>query len=267
MIIKLKEVVSVSSEHSLYPASNLLVHPPQASWRCAKPKELMATVVLKLAEPSCITGIDIGNYHCCIIIVEACTAEEPDKWVPVVNHQFMSHDDAVNNRFRDQVQLFTKKELNKEILKIKFDKIKVICMQSANLREIFGLTFIVLRSEVEVDLDLDVFGRFKLKNDEENGNDFKEKYLKLFGNKEKNYKEKLKETVTQKGVENFKKLQDKEREHKKKPELEKMEASAEAEASKSKIKSFFNIKVFLLRDNVRSGLNEKTKSFFRLYIF
>lgn len=232
MIVKLKEIVSVSSEHPLYPAKNLLVHPAQASWRCAKPNELMATVVLKLAEPSCITGIDIGNYHCCIIIVEAATAEEPDQWVPIVNHQFMTHDEAVNNKFRDQVQLFTKKEMNKENLKTKFDKIKVICMQSSNPRETFGLTFIILRSEVEVDLDLDVFGRFKLKNEEENGDDFKDKYLKLFGNKDKNYKDKLKEQATQKGLENFTKLQEQQREHKKKPALEKMEANEEAEASK-----------------------------------
>ena len=225
MIIKVSKVISCSSEHPSFPATNLLVNPPKAGWRCEKPTEVIATVILQLSEPSAITGLEIANYRSCIIIVEASTSEEPDNWNPIVNHEFMTHDEALNSKFRDQVQIFTKKELNSENLKIKFDRVKVTCMQSANPREIFGLEFITLRTEVVVDLGLDVFGRFKLKEKEDSTDSFKEKYLKLFGNK-KSYKDDLKEKITEKGLNNFSKKQEEDREPKKRLLLEKLESDA-----------------------------------------
>ena len=229
MIIKLVKVISCSSEHPSYPVSNLLQHRSNGGWRCAKPGEMLATVVFQLAEPSCITGLDIGNYRSCVIIVTASTSAEPDKWVPIVNHQFLTHDEAANGKFRDQVQIFTKKELNPETIKIKFDRVKVTCMQSANLKELFGLSFIVLKTEVVVDLGLDVFGRFKLKQPEENNaksplNDFKEKYLKMIDNKKTDYKGSLLAKVKETGMSNFSKRQEEDREPMKRPLLEKLEA-------------------------------------------
>lgn len=231
MLIKISKVINCSSEHPSYPASNLLEHPAQSSWRCAKPNELIATVVFQLSEPSCITGLEIGNYRSCIVVVEASTSEEPDKWVPIVNHQFLSHDEALNSKFRDQVQLFTKRELNPDTMRIKFDRVKVTCMQSANPRELFGLEFLVLKTEVIVDTGLDAFGRFKLKEKNNETDEFKDKYLKLFGNK-KNYKEELKDKITEKGVSDFAKKQEENRESKKRPLLEKLEADAELETTK-----------------------------------
>ena len=235
MIVKFKKIISVSSEHPSYPASNLLEYPPKNSWRCAKPNELIATVIFELAEPACVTGVDLGNYRSCIVIVEASTSEEPDKWIPVINHQFMTHDEAVNNKFRDQVQLFTKKELNPENIKIKFDRVKVTCMQSANPRELFGLQFITLRTEVTVDLGLDIFGRFKLKdkNNESNNDEFKEKYIKLFKNEQKTYKDELKEKIVTNGLNNYSKKQEEEREHKKKPHLEKVLMDSKTDSDKT----------------------------------
>ncbi|XP_008210049.1 DNA repair protein XRCC1 isoform X2 [Nasonia vitripennis] len=170
-------------------------------------------------------------------VVEASTSEEPDNWIPVVNHQFLTHDEAANSKFKDQVQIFTKRELNPETIKMKFDRVKVTCMQSANPRELFGLEFIVLKTEVTVDLGLDVFGRFKLKekNDDE-VDEFKEQYLKLFG-KKKTYKDELKEKITETGLSNFAKKQEQDREHKKKPLLEKLESKAKLNATGSGIPS------------------------------
>jgi hypothetical protein len=184
MIIKISKIISCSSDHPLYPSSNLLEHPPKSSWRCAKPNELIATIVCQLAESYCITGLEIGNYRSCFVLVEASTFNEPDKWILIINHQFLSHDEVVNSKFRDQVQLFTKRDLNPETINIKFDKVKITCMQSANPREIFGLNFIILKTEVVIDLGIDIFGRFKLKEQNDHKiNEFKRKYLKLFPNK------------------------------------------------------------------------------------
>ncbi|XP_076752905.1 DNA repair protein XRCC1 [Xylocopa sonorina] len=229
MIIKLERVISCSSEHQSYPASNLLQRRSNTSWRVAKPGEMLANVIFQLTEPSCITALDIGNYRSCVVIVTASTSSEPDKWIPIINHQFLTHDEAANGKFKDQVQIFTKKELNPETLKIKFDRVKVTCMQSANLKELFGLSFIVLKTEVVVDLGLDVFGRFKLKQQEEDNNksplaNFKEKYLKLTENKKADYKNELLSKIKDSGMNNFIKRQGEDKEPMKRPLLEKLEA-------------------------------------------
>lgn len=228
MIIKLAKVISCSSEHSSYPVSNLLQHRSNSSWRCAKPGEMLATVIFQMAEPSCITGLDIGNYRSCVVVVTASTSSEPDNWIPIVNHQFLTHDEAVNGQFKDQVQIFAKKDLNPDTLKIKFDRVKVTCMQSANLKELFGLSFIVLKTEVVVDLGLDIFGRFKLKNPEEDTDklidNLKEKYMKMINNKKPDYKSELLAKIKETSMNNFSIRQEENREPMKRPLLEKLEA-------------------------------------------
>lgn len=233
MIIKLAKVISCSSEHSSYPVSNLLQHRSNSSWRCAKPGEMLATVIFQMAEPSCITGLDIGNYRSCVVVVTASTSLEPDNWIPIVNHQFLTHDEAVNGQFKDQVQIFAKKDLNPDTLKIKFDRVKVTCMQSANLKELFGLSFIVLKTEVVVDLGLDVFGRFKLKNSEEDTDklidNLKEKYMKMINNKKPDYKSELLAKIKETSMNNFSIRQEENREPMKRPLLEKLEAGKKEE--------------------------------------
>lgn len=231
MIIKFTKIIHCSSEHPSYPASNLLDHRKNTSWRCAKPGEMLAAVTFQLAEPSTITGIDIGNYRSCVVIVTASTSTDPDTWLPIVQHQFMRNDEAADGKFRDQVQLFTKKELNPDKIKTKFDRIKVTCMQSANLKELFGLMFFIAKTEVMVDLGIDVFGRFKLKQKEENDgkppvDEFKEKYLKMIAKKkaELNPKDDLLKKAKESSMVAFSKRQEENREPMKRPLLKKLEA-------------------------------------------
>ncbi|XP_063976884.1 DNA repair protein XRCC1-like isoform X2 [Diachasmimorpha longicaudata] len=174
----------------------------------------------------CITGLDISNYRSCIVIVTASTESDPDTWIPIINHQFLSHDEAANNKFRDQVQLFTKKELNTETLKVKFSRAKVTCMQSANTKTLFGLSSIILRGEAPLPLDVNVLGRFRLKttDPEKPKNDFKAKFLRLFPEKQKDYREQIKETIKQNGIDDFNKRQEEGGTVKKRPLLEKLEA-------------------------------------------
>ncbi|XP_017885646.1 DNA repair protein XRCC1 [Ceratina calcarata] len=241
MIIKLAKIISCSSEHPSYPASNLLQRNSKTSWRVAKPGEMLGTVIFELAESCCITGLDIGNYRSCVVIVSASTSSEPDVWTPVANHQFMTNDEAANGKFKDQVEIFTKKELNPDTVKMKFDRVKVTCMQSANLKELFGLTFITFKTEVVVDLGLDVFGRFKLKQPEEdNGRspatDFKHKYLKMVVEKKTDYRGELISKIKETGMNNFVKRQEENREPAKRPLLEKLEAGKSEEVFGSKNK-------------------------------
>nr|XP_050866882.1 uncharacterized protein LOC127071543 isoform X2 [Vespula vulgaris] len=191
---------------------------------------MLASIIFQLNESSIITGIDIGNYRSCVVIVTASTLLEPDTWIPVVQHQFMTNDEAANGKFKDQVQLFTKRDLNPDILKTKFDRIKVTCMQSANLRELFGLMFFIAKTEVIIDLGIDVFGRFKLKQKDQNNektdiDKFKEKCLKMINNKTKpDPMGDLLKKVKESGMLAFSKRQEEEREPMKRPLLEKLEA-------------------------------------------
>jgi len=230
MIVKLEKLISYSSEHPSYPAANLLQRNSEnwkATWRCAKPGEMLAHVIFQLAEPTYITGVDIGNYQSCIVIVTGSTSSEPDNWIVIINHKFMTNDEAINNKFKDQVQLFTKRELNPDILKIKFDRIKVTCMQSANLKVLFGLSYIILRSDSTVDLGLNVFGRFKLKQPHVMKTPLemmKEKMSNKIENKKTDYRIELREQIKKKSMENFVRYQEEQRKPMKRPLLEKLEA-------------------------------------------
>ena len=202
---------------------------------------MLTTVIFEMAESSCITGLDIGNYRSCVVNVEASTASEPDNWQPIVQHQFMTNDEAANNQFRDQVQIFTKKELNPDQLKTKFDRIKVTCMQSANKRELFGLAFISFKTEVVVDLNIDIFGRFKMKEDSEDSSSdfdsFKEKGSKIFSfEKKNNFKDEIKAKAKEDSLEKFTKRQDEQRAPPKRPMLQKLEEGKADEVFRSKEK-------------------------------
>jgi len=229
MIVKLEKIISCSSEHPFYPAANLLQHNSEnwkATWRCNKPGEMLAHVIFQLAEPSYVTGVDIGNYQSCVVIVTGSTSLEPDNWIVIVNHKFMTNDEAANNKFKDQVQLFTKRELNPDTLKIKFDRIKVTCMQSANLKVLFGLSYIILRSDPTIDLGLDTFGKFKLKQPcvvKTPMEMMKEKILNKTENTKTNYKKELYEQIKKDSMDNFTKCQEGQK-LVKRPLLEKLEA-------------------------------------------
>lgn len=229
MMVKFEKIISCSSEHPLYPAANLLQRNSEnwkATWRCSKPGEMLAHVIFQLAEPSYITGVDIGNYQSCVVIVTGSTSVEPDNWIVIVNHKFMTNDEAANDKFKDQVQLFTKRELNPDILKIKFDRIKVTCMQSANLKVLFGLSYVLLRSDPTIDLGLDAFGKFKLKQPhvvKAPMEMMKEKILSKTENAKTDYKKELCEQIKKDSMENFVKCQE-EQKLVRRPLLEKLEA-------------------------------------------
>lgn len=226
MIVNVEKIVSCSSEHPLYPAANLLQRNSEnwkATWRCGKPGEMLAHVIFQLAEPSYITGIDIGNYQSCVVIISGSTSAEPDNWIVIVNHKFMTNDEAANDKFKDQVQLFTKRELNPDTLKVKFDRIKVACMQSANLKVLFGLSYIILRSDPSIDLGLNTFGKFKLKQPHVIKTPMEMMKEKILGKTENtDYRKELSERIMDDSMKNFIKCQ-KEQRLVKRPLLEKLE--------------------------------------------
>lgn len=77
---------------------------------------MIATVMLQLKELTRLTRLKTDNYHSCIVVAEDSTSEDPNKWVMIINHQLLTHYKAANSKFRDQVQTFTKQELNPETI-------------------------------------------------------------------------------------------------------------------------------------------------------
>ena len=65
--MKIKKVVSFSSEDPLFPACNILT---KGKWKCKDEGEKRAWVVLQLEETSTITNIEIGNAGAAFIGVQ-----------------------------------------------------------------------------------------------------------------------------------------------------------------------------------------------------
>jgi len=59
--IKIDRIISVSSEHSSFNASNLLAPPGSGKWKSSKPGEASISVIFQLAKPTKISGVHIGN--------------------------------------------------------------------------------------------------------------------------------------------------------------------------------------------------------------
>ncbi|XP_012259512.2 DNA repair protein XRCC1 [Athalia rosae] len=202
MKVKFAEIISCSSQHHNYPATNLLKSGSSIGgasiWQCAKPGIQKCEVILKLAEPIPITGIEIGNNRCCTVLIEGATSESPEKWTLVIRHEFIKPNDAEDGKFRDQVQIFTKKELSQEIMKISFDRVKVTCEQPANFKVLFGLSFLILTTNDKVDEEnLDIFGKFKVKSSKDISIDsFKEKYLQQLRVKPSNFRADLAQQIS-----------------------------------------------------------------------
>ena len=60
-VLKVKHVVSFSSEDENHPADNIIKPETYYKWRCATAGEMNATIVLQLEKASQLSGVDIGN--------------------------------------------------------------------------------------------------------------------------------------------------------------------------------------------------------------
>ncbi|CAB4000165.1 DNA repair XRCC1-like [Paramuricea clavata] len=61
-VIKLKHIVSFSSEDPAHPADNLLKSETYRKWQCADPSEKQASVIIELEKASKINAVDIGKW-------------------------------------------------------------------------------------------------------------------------------------------------------------------------------------------------------------
>lgn len=175
-VLKLKHVVSFSSEDEKHPADNILKPETYFKWKCANGGEPNATIVLQLEKATQISGLDIGNNGSAFIEVlvgRSSWSNSEEYNVLLAASSFMTPADSKSGKEINRVRMFTLENLNKSVSDEKWDQMKVICTQPYNLKDQYGLSFLKGYSPVVEQAETDkketpvTFGRFKMKNDDE----------------------------------------------------------------------------------------------------
>ncbi|XP_050068947.1 DNA repair protein XRCC1 [Anopheles maculipalpis] len=145
--VNLKSIESFSSEDPNYPASNLL-KPGNKKWKCRTAGEQQAFVVIRLEEPTQITGIDIGNEHSALIevLVARSGPSNPSFSEILLATKFMNPVESRNSTGTNGVQCFNSSVLIPSVASEKWDLVKIICTQPFNFRVKYGLTFVALHT-------------------------------------------------------------------------------------------------------------------------
>ncbi|KAG5674603.1 hypothetical protein PVAND_004557 [Polypedilum vanderplanki] len=150
--IKNIKIHSFSSEDPNFPAKNLINTDVTKRWKCAKPGEKSAFVVLKLDKPYQITQIDIGNEFSSMIeiLVGNSQQEPPDFREILMSTSFMTLIEARNETNPHRLRIFNKGLFVSGVAEKKWDLIKILCVQNYNNRKQYGISFINLFTNDEV---------------------------------------------------------------------------------------------------------------------
>lgn len=147
--IKLKHVVSCSSEDNTYRADNLLNSDTYRKWKAAKTGETQTSVILQFEKEEQLYSIDIGNEGSAFIEVlvgHSTSVKDQDYEVLLVTSSFMSpmESKAVTNTNR--VRFFGPNQLQKATAQEKWDRVKIVCSQPYNKSIAYGLAFVKFHS-------------------------------------------------------------------------------------------------------------------------
>ncbi|KAG1932366.1 DNA repair protein XRCC1 [Pimephales promelas] len=147
--IKLKHIVSCSSEDNTHKADNLLSSDTYRKWKAARPGEKQVSVILQLEKEEQIHSIDIGNEGSAFIEVlvgHSTSVKDQDFEVLLVTSSFMSPTESRNGSNTNRVRFFGPNQLVKATAQEKWDRVKVVCSQPYSKSIAYGITFIKLHS-------------------------------------------------------------------------------------------------------------------------
>ncbi|XP_067304007.1 DNA repair protein XRCC1 [Pseudorasbora parva] len=147
--IKLKHVVSCSSEDNTHKADNLLSSDTYRKWKAARPGEKQVSVILQLEKEEQIHSIDIGNEGSAFIEVlvgHSTSVKDQDFEVLLVTSSFMSPTESRNGTNTNRVRFFGPTQLVKATAQEKWDCVKIVCSQPYSKSIAYGITFIKLHS-------------------------------------------------------------------------------------------------------------------------
>lgn len=147
--IKLKHVVSCSTEDSTHKADNLLSSDTYRKWKAARPGEKQTSVILQFEKEEQVHSIDIGNEGSAFIEVlvgNSSASREQDYEVLLVTSSFMSPTESRNGTNLNRVRFFGPTQLQKSAAQEKWDRVKIVCSQPYTKNIAYGLAFVKFHS-------------------------------------------------------------------------------------------------------------------------
>lgn len=173
--LKLKHVVSCSSEDNTHKADNLLSSDTYRKWKAARPGEKQVSVILQLEKEEQIHSIDIGNEGSAFIEVlvgHSTSVKDQDFEVLLVTSSFMSPTESRNGTNTNRVRFFGPGQLVKAQSQEKWDRVKIVCSQPYSKTIAYGISFIKLHSPpdgneapVSTPPKLTKLGQFRVKDE------------------------------------------------------------------------------------------------------
>ncbi|XP_071497124.1 uncharacterized protein [Diadema antillarum] len=147
--VKLKNVVSFSSQDSIHRAENLLGPSQWRRWLCAPgDRSGSVQVEIQLERAVKIGFIDIGNYGSALIEIQVrrSSATDMDFQTIVPTTSCMTPMDSKLGKNKTGVKMFTRDQLCADVRDDYWDRVKVICRQLFKKDAQFGLAFITVSS-------------------------------------------------------------------------------------------------------------------------
>ncbi|XP_059939740.1 DNA repair protein XRCC1 isoform X3 [Mesoplodon densirostris] len=175
--IRLRHVVSCSSQDSTYCAENLLKADTYRKWRAAKAGEKTISVVLQLEKEEQIHSVDIGNDGSAFVEVlvgsSAGGAGEQDYEVLLVTSSFMSPSESRSGSNSNRVRIFGPDKLVRAAAEKRWDRVKIVCSQPYSKDAPYGLSFVRFHSPPEKEeaeassQKVTKLGQFRVKEEDE----------------------------------------------------------------------------------------------------
>uniref|UniRef100_A0A8C5S1V3 DNA-repair protein Xrcc1 N-terminal domain-containing protein n=1 Tax=Laticauda laticaudata TaxID=8630 RepID=A0A8C5S1V3_LATLA len=148
--LRIRCVVSFSSQDPKYPVENLLLEERVQPWLCCpleRSRQLRAE--LQLEQAGCIGYIDVGNSGSAFLQIEVGRSSWPpdrDYLTLLPTTTLMVPADAKWDRNRSGVRMFKEGDLLASALAEKWDRVRLTCSQPFHRQAQFGLAFIRIRS-------------------------------------------------------------------------------------------------------------------------
>ncbi|KAG8453179.1 hypothetical protein GDO86_004844 [Hymenochirus boettgeri] len=151
--IKIQHIVSFSSQDPKHPVENLLIDGPFHPWLCCpQDRSRQLKVELQLEKASHIRYIDIGNSGSAFLQIDVGRSSWPlDRaYITLLpTNTLMSPADSKLGKNRNGVKMFKEGDFLAEVSAEKWDRVRICCSQPFNKKDLFGLSFIRLRSPLD----------------------------------------------------------------------------------------------------------------------
>lgn len=178
--IRLRHVVSCTSQDSTHCAENLLKADAYRKWRAARAGEKTISVVLQLEKEEQIHSMDIGNDGSAFVEVlvgnSAGGSGDQDYEVLLVTSSFMSPSESRSGSNLNRVRIFGPDKLVRAAAEKRWDRVKIVCSQPYSKDSSYGLSFVRFHSppdkdEVEASPQkVTKLGQFRVKEEDESTN-------------------------------------------------------------------------------------------------